>query len=428
MVKKIFSCQRGFSLMDAIIAGLLLGGFTLGALKLSDLQTDGTAAGKTDLSRYSTMVREYISDPKACSLNFVGKRVDQIQSLDFLMNSREVKIVEVGDQVDIYKVTSIQIEGYKQNTQRLNVSITFLAEKQIPGLAPQIKHHFNLFVRPSPSGNTVGECVDPFGLTTEELIDNLCYDADPERVGNCNKNFNSLVDQVKQKYCQEYSPFLDFNDATKKCYALDATKECVGGFVKGYNASGPVCFYPPASGPATVPPPPSVDCSINIGDYEWGVEPGNKKCVNTAAIHIVNGDDQTINGGQTFEWGPPYTSAPRPETICSVRLRCDNGVPVIVGTPHCVRNCIVRTLNHRFPPPPSPGGECLTNTLYGTYTFSAPGYGIMNDFVRIPNGQRRRLLGVCPMNFTEPLCRPDGTVEWPSIGSPHLNCTPGPCS
>lgn len=408
---KILKSQTGFSFTDTLVASVLLGLLALGVIQLSDFQQETVKATSVDLTRYVSILREYISEPQACQQNFVGKIAGQNVPLPFMVNSKGQRVIEVGDLVEngAYRVKSIMIGAFRTSSMRSDIMVEFESVRKINGLSSSQIKHINILTRVSRGAERrITACVDALELSTEELTEELCYDADPSYSGDCNKNFVAVVSEVKRNFCKS-SPFLTYDPLTESCSAIDAEKICDGGFVSGYDEQGPLCFYPPVWADSVESKERPARCLADAGEFTWqksfstGI---TVTCSNFSLIDLNDGDTSLVSGGQSFEWGPPFTPKKKPETQGQVKIKCtSNGIEVLEST--CVPNCVVRSLNHRFPAGVDKSLQCLTlNSRDAGYQF-----GTLQDFVLIENGETVRIPAM-EDSWVDARCNFDGTVDW----------------
>ena len=408
---KFLKWQSGFSFTDTMVAAVLLGFVALGVLKLADFQNSSVKASSVDLKRYLSILREYIAEPEACRKNFIGLMSGQDVHLPYLVNSNDQRVVEVGDLVGngAYKVKFITLNGHRPNSLRSDIVIDFESTSKDNGILLRQKKRISVLTKVDPQKNVIQECTDQVAITTDELIEELCYDADPQFQGDCSRNFDSLVEEVKKEFCDDPSSFLTYDVRKQRCAPLDADKRCFGGLIQGFNEKGPICYYPPqAIDAARILPPPKV-CLASPGKFKWSTSKtaaGIVECGNEELIEMAEGNIATAFGNQKFQYGPPFTLERRLHARGEVKIKCTaDGLEVIQGT--CVPSCVVSTTNLRFPVNAPLDQQCFaTPDSQSNYKF-----GLLHDFIVILNGTSVTIKGKNG-NWVKPFCNSDGTVDW----------------
>lgn len=236
--------QKGFSMMEAIVAAGLVGVITVAALTLWEtyFKVDLGQARITELSKDLFVLRSFIEDPKACEINFKGKTLGT-KLLEF-KNSNGATILKVKDKIgkDAYVLESIELGSFDPPTGRTSLNLT-LVKTDIKGRSQSLIRKF--FFLTKVKSNIIEDCIDPLKTTSDGALVKICADADPERTWDCEKVLANVALEIKRKYCGNH-PILKFNASTGKCYAFDAAKNCSNGFIRGFDGNGNVvCFGGP---------------------------------------------------------------------------------------------------------------------------------------------------------------------------------------
>lgn len=274
--------SRGFSMVEAMVSGVLVIGLGAVVVGISDNQKKSEIGlkDKSDLTRAMNRIGEQVSDPNTCRLNFLNKNIGEPLRISELKDKNGDSIVKEGeifenksnsgnDQESIGRSnkTSQQIESFETgnyaakeifirnyDSQKDRVQLRILFDRSGVGVASKsINKFFNFYAR--VEGNVIKECLDPIEQAAFGSMMKSCYDVDPKLHGICEENFKKLLGEVKQLYCTGH-PILEYDSASEKCRALDGNKVCGGGYIQGFSDTGSFICYPGPSRP--VPPPDRV--------------------------------------------------------------------------------------------------------------------------------------------------------------------------
>lgn len=233
-----FLQNQGFSLIEVMVSVGLLSVVGLGMVALNsqhkNAQTGIKSAG--DMSKVMSDLRTIIGDPKACENNFIGKVVSG-GTLSALKDSKNNQILKVGDTFanNTYELTDISVEEHDTYAERTRILFKFKSLTNSVR-SKTLAKSFNVFSK--VESGKISECLDPVKLTAEGAVKKMCLDVDPLKEGDCEKNYDHLLAEVKELYCKNH-PYLEYDSVTKKCKPLDAGKTCTGGKVmNGYSSTG----------------------------------------------------------------------------------------------------------------------------------------------------------------------------------------------
>ena len=243
--------EKGFSMMEAVIAAGLVGVISVAALTMWEnyFKTDLGQKRINDLGNDLFVLRSFIEDPKACVINFKGKRIGE--KLQEFQNSNKVTVLKVGNAIgrDAYILESIEIANFESKTGRTSINI--LLKKTDPkGRSQSTIRRF--FVLTKVKENVIEECVDPLQTTADGALVKICADADPLREWDCDEVIRNVAFEIKKRYCGNHH-MLRFNESTGKCYAMDAAQNCQSGYIRGYDIQGNVICYQGPGKPEILP-------------------------------------------------------------------------------------------------------------------------------------------------------------------------------
>lgn len=245
--------DRGFSLVEVMVSvGLIavVGGGLI-ALNSQHKKAEQGIQNVSTLGKALSQLRDTVTDPQICNLNFKGKSVIN-SHIDEIKNIAGGVIVKKRAKIEnnSYELADITLSAHDEDSMRTRVTFTF--NKLTDSTRSQVvSRSFNIFTKVSNAG-VISECVDPLALTAESAKKKLCLDFDPAGEGNCDNTFRNLIFDVKSIYCKNH-PYLLFDELTGKCRPLDADKSCGADFFKGYDANGQKICY---SKPPYTPPAP----------------------------------------------------------------------------------------------------------------------------------------------------------------------------
>lgn len=256
---KLTKNSRGFSLVEGMIGIGLLAAVGLGAMKLAENQKKAARGQKqvSELPRTMIMIKQLVSDPKSCQINFVGKGTENV-TIQELKNSEGETQIKLNDIIGKgeYQVTDMKLSDYSDKTSRAKLAFTFNKLKEGATSAVTTRH---TFIHVEASGGTISKCLDPVEMSSESLVKRFCKDLDPKGTDSCEDNYANLLSEVKQMYCGSSHPFLKYDSGSGKCLPLDAGKTCGSAYIQGYDYDGNVICYSPSSTPST---PPSVGTCV----------------------------------------------------------------------------------------------------------------------------------------------------------------------
>lgn len=264
--------SEGFSLVEIMVSLLSLSALGLGVMYMGQQQSKWLSglSGSSDLGRSFDLIKNISADPKACEYNFKNKQLGD--SLDKLLNSDgEVKF-QVGSSFgnNNYILTGIKIGEHNTSASQTRIVLSYKKTGDSTR-ATSLTKSFNLFSK--VSGGKIDECLDPSKLSAEGSMLKSCLDMDPLIKGECEKNFENILAEIKELYCKNH-PFLEYDSVTKKCKALDAGKSCGGQYVQGYDVNGglkcyagPVSLSPQIPTPITPPEAPKPKDCANYSDW-----------------------------------------------------------------------------------------------------------------------------------------------------------------
>ena len=254
--------NRGFSMVEAMVSGVLVIGLGAVIVGISDNEKRSTLGlkDKSDLNRAMNIIGEKISDANTCRLNFLNKDISEPLRISELKDKNGDTIVKEGevfenrsdspsrqDQVGNshshqneqfeqghYAAKEIFIKDYDSSKNRVQLRILF--ERSGQGVASKsLNKFFNFYAR--VEANIITECLDPVEQTAFGSMMKSCYDVDPKLKGICEENFQNLLGEVKRIYCTGH-PILEYDSASEKCKVLDGEKVCAGGFIQGFSDTG----------------------------------------------------------------------------------------------------------------------------------------------------------------------------------------------
>jgi hypothetical protein len=233
---------KGFSLVEVLVSLFTISALGVGVMYIGQQQSkwQSGVSRSGDLNRSFDLMRNIFSDPKACELNFKDKQIGD--NLDKLYNSDGAVNIQVGNNFahNSYVLTGIKIEQHDPASSQTKVLFSYRKTSDSTR-ANNFNKTFNVFSKVT-SGKIV-ECLDSSKLTAESAKLKSCLDMDPLVQGDCEKNFENIMNQIKQTYCSNH-PFLEYDSSTKKCKSLDAGKSCGSGlYLQGYNANGGMICY-----------------------------------------------------------------------------------------------------------------------------------------------------------------------------------------
>lgn len=260
-VMKLTKNSQGFSLVEGMIGIGLLAAVGLGAMKLAETQKKAARGQKqvSELPRTMIMIKQLVSDPKSCAVNFVGKGTDNT-TIQELKNAEGVTQIKLNDNIGKgeYQVTDMKLSDYSDKTSRAKLSFTFNKLKEGTTSAVTTRH---TFIHVEASGGTISKCLDPVEMSSESLVKRFCKDLDPKGTETCEDNYSNLLSEVKQMYCGSSHPFLKYDSGSGKCLPLDAGKTCGSGYFQGYDDIGNLICYTPSGTPPVTPPKTPAVCS-----------------------------------------------------------------------------------------------------------------------------------------------------------------------
>lgn len=429
---KLFN-QRGFSLPEAMIGMLIMGGVGVAGMKLAQNMKTGTVSvkGSNDLNRTMMEIRNLLNNPKVCSDNLVNKSQDQVMGgiIDTTAavatgserthnNERNFLKFASGSNIKVangnYIITNIKISKVDAARKRAYVAFTF-EDTDKKGVVTKITKNVSMFVK--ATGTRVDECINPAELSAEAISLKLCFDADPMNFDVdpnndntiCTDNNINLKAQVKALYCQSH-PFFKF--AGGKCLPLDSGVDCGNGrFIKGYDSTGKAICYSAPTAPATPLPTGCVDSTWTPSDpgqvcsSAYVTETSN--CNNTRTSTTVRG---TKTDGSCVSCTSSWTPSSDPSTVCSDQTvtetdGCGNSRNTMMGTKNCAATgsgCTIRLhpAMHwgRYP------NQCQSNP------------GPPGSTQAIPNGGRLVMNAANGNGQIEAVCS-NGFVTWTELSS-----------
>lgn len=240
--------QKGFSMMEAVIAAGLVGAISVAALTMWEnyFKTDLGQKRINELSQDLYVLRSFIEDPKACVINFKGKELGT--KLEEFKNSNKVTILKVGSAIgkEAYILENIEIGTFDPKMGRTSINL-LLKKTDIKGRSQSTIRRFYILTKVKE--NVIEECVDPLQTTSDGALVKMCADADPLREWDCTKVLKNMAYDIKKRYCGNH-PILRFDENTGKCYALDAAKVCTSGYIRGFDNDGNLnCYLGPGKPP-----------------------------------------------------------------------------------------------------------------------------------------------------------------------------------
>ncbi len=243
--------QKGFSMMEAVIAAGLVGAISVAALTLWEnyFKQDLGASRITELTNDLYVLRSFLEDTKACEINFKNKTLGT--KLQEFRNANNAVVLKVGDSIgkEAYVLESIELGEHNPKTNR--TSINLMLKKTDPkGRSQSTIRRF--FILTKVKGEIVDECLNPLQTTADGALIKICADADPKREWDCEKVLKNVAYEIKEKYCGNH-PIFRFNPLTGKCYAFDGARNCPSGFIRGFDADGNILCYAGPGKPA-IPP------------------------------------------------------------------------------------------------------------------------------------------------------------------------------
>jgi hypothetical protein len=271
---------KGFSIVEVMVSLLLLSGLGLGVMHIGQQQSkwQSGVSRSGDLSRSFELMRNIFADPKACELNFKDKQVGD--SLNALYNSDGAVGIQVGSQFshNAYILTGIKIDQHDPGSSQTKITFSY-RKTSASTRSTSLTKSFNIFTRFN-SGKIV-DCLDPTKLTAESAKLKSCFDLDPLIEGDCEKNFQNNLDEIKKLFCENQG-FLEYDASSKTCKPLDSGKLCGSGFYfKGYDANGAI-ICSDAKG-TVIPPQVNGVCGSSNGTSSYSAPTANFCSAGTAS-------------------------------------------------------------------------------------------------------------------------------------------------
>lgn len=280
-----------------MIAMGLLAAVGVGAMYITknQSQTKTTLTAKNDVEQTVVGYETILSEPAACGALLKG--LTPGTSINELKDITGKSFLKVGDPSagGFHKVSSIKLGALDPVSRTIRMSFVF--EGQRKGASSVTKF---VTITPIMNGGAIDGCINPFDLASDAVLKKMCMDVDPLKVGDCTKNLEHLMAEVKELYCEAH-PLLAYDPVLKKCRPLDANKSCGGNFLQGYDGTGKLNCYahdtspavparnnnPPVTPPVTPPPLPPTGCT------SW-----------SNWLPVAPSCSPVSSGPSRYEWGP----------------------------------------------------------------------------------------------------------------------------
>lgn len=307
--------QRGFSLVEGLVATGILGAVALGMVALNSQHKAGTSGIKSseDMSKTLRGLRTVVTNPVACRLNFKGQKINA-GTLIQLVDANNNPVLRVNDLVanKTYRLSGINVRDYDPG--RSVTQVEFLFTNVTDNIRSQsVKKTFEVLT--TVAGGEITDCIDPVGQTVKGALYKSCMDVDPKSDGDCENNYSNLLEEVKLLYCQGH-PYLEYDPGTKKCKPLDAGRVCPPGKVMaGYNPTGSQlnCTDLPNNIPPT-PDNPSALTSLCTTWSGWSPQQ-NDVCSGEAFTQSRTCNDGTVES-KNLVGTKDCSSCPADTTYC----------------------------------------------------------------------------------------------------------------
>lgn len=257
MLTKLLKAS-GVSLVELTVSMGVLSLAGLGYMSLNQIQKKSSKGVEivSELDQAIFTIRNVMSDPQVCELNFLGKPTGGTASLDELKGLDPTKpLMKVGAGVakESYTVSSIVIGNHNPRSHRTTIEVKLLRKKDATRSQDMVRL-FNVYTKTN-AGGTITECVDPIDNTARGALYKMCLDADAGTpvTPDCEDNVARLMMDVKERMCNgNVYAFVKWDAASKKCVPIDSNLTCGAQYMRGYDVNGNAVCYNPASASANL--------------------------------------------------------------------------------------------------------------------------------------------------------------------------------
>lgn len=192
--------QSGVSLIEMLLASLLIGGLALGTMQLAKMHQESQKgiAGSGDLTQAFIAFRENVSNKEACEINFKTKNIGD--TVTTLKNGKGDTFINVGDKFanGTYQLDGIRISLHDTVSSRTTISFDY---SLVDGSARSKNSRKSFSLYSKVTGTEITECLDALDNLVDGVRAKLCKDMDPLHAGDCNQNYQHLLAEVRREFC-----------------------------------------------------------------------------------------------------------------------------------------------------------------------------------------------------------------------------------